>query len=364
MKNNLTIDINDIFQDAKKEFQETQLCERLKEKYRLKPYHEKNAALYNSCKVGAYVFSSLSILTGCGFSIFLAAGVFPIWIAVIVGLIPLVIIYYHNLYQHDRNNWYMLLISIGLFAGSVFLSFKGTETAIKHFNAGPVLVSVDSVKQMFQVEIEKLDTLKATGQNTKWRNTVTRDATKLLNKVADQSGSFTTAMFQAVDNTDQANQTTINEHNKQTASKAYIGAYMQIFFAVMLFVMLWYQEYYDWQTAAQMGSTRTARFVPVKLEPPLTIPKPLKNVVKVSATDTRFRNIPETVLNTETPAKHSVSPVSETKRVIVSGYNKGEPMTLGMIRSKIKQCEWNIRNKKGKTETNLNNIKKLKNALT
>jgi hypothetical protein len=369
--NELTIDINDIFEDARKEFEETKLCDRLREKYRPKPYHEKNAHLYKICTVGAYIFSALSILTGCGFSIFLAAGVFPIVAAVIVGLIPLVIIellqhllvprYYRNKYQYGRNNWYMLFISVCLFSGSVFLSFKGTQVAINHFSSAPELINIDSVKQPFQAEISKLDGIKSTAQNTKWKNTVTRDATKLLNKTQEQSGTFTAAMFQAVSKAEQANNERIDHHQSETAKKAYIGAYLQIFFAVMLFCMLWYKEFYDWQTVSQMGKTRTVRFLPDKKAPPVNLPKPLKEVVPVSATETRLRNIPETVSTAEINVFQGVS--EPIQKVIVPGFNKGKPMTLGHINSKLKQYRWKLKTGTGNKATNKRNIEKFESAL-
>jgi hypothetical protein len=357
------LETNNIFEDAHRQFNKDADFERLREKYRLKSYHESKKNLATVVYGASFMLNIISIATATGCVVQLLH--FPLIPSIIGAVLFLALLegIKRETIPDAFKAWLQFskisVLNIGaivlLFALSCALSYRGAHIGIKHFTPSPETISISAIETDFKARAAVFHANIERAEKMTWKKRITRKGSAIIKDAQTSLAALELAKIEAVKTAQNNNSNTMQAHNDKTANKAYFGAFLALFCDVSLLLCFWYLEFYDFRSFAEFAAPKTTRFVKHEPVPPTNIPKEL--VQPISATETRWRNIPDEILKQiETP---EISKVSK-QLLHVSGF---KPLTVSEAKSKLKQYEWKLKKGKGKAETAKANILKLRKAL-
>lgn len=345
MQSNENFDLrtSDDFAAAFDQFQASGTFERLQEKFRLKPYFERNKTL-RAVTVGAsYFLNTFSVATGF-FAVFaflqvivpafLAGGLALIGLAGLEALKRLTIPgFFQRFFQFRTVAVGSLAVIALLVALSVVLSYKGAADAVLALTKAPELIDVEAVRAPYVDRIADLEAQKADLKKTStYQGVYTSKGAKALEGYNNRLAALEAELSEKVATAEATNATTKADHITTTGVKAEYFALAALILDLLLILALAWSEYYDYRSLAEFakakGKTAAQQQTGAKQQ--------------ASGEATAFH------LNGNGQQHHSNGATAEAERITITGFasntqgNTSDAMRRGegqVIDTGLKQCE-------------------------
>lgn len=266
---------SDDFQKAFDAFQSSANFDRLQEKFRLKPFFERNRLLSQVTQFSSYFLNIFSVSTAffCVFA-FLSV-ILHAYIAIVFAVVGLALIealkrlmipgFFQRFFQFKKvaiGSATTILLLIGL---SVTLSYKGASEAIFALTASPVLIDIDSLQAGFAERIADLEEQKADLKKTAtWKGAYTKAGATSFQQYNERIAALEEEASQQAQTAHTANNASRSEHLKATGLKAEYFALAALLFDLLLVLALAYCEYYDFRSLAEFSEVEASAEPPVQ----------------------------------------------------------------------------------------------------
>jgi len=290
-KENIRIFDHNVFEEKSKMFLESQKARRLQDKYQPSPYEEEYEPFYYLALFGSYLCNAISILTA---STWLFSYVFSILkdtpspeiIASLVTLIVLVLVevmqrafgtkFFQFKLQYRKTAYGLLVGALIGSAVSMLFSINGGFDFIKVVTTPPVyevpkLESEKDVEQRFQKFIADAQKTADNYYNRrKYKERIATEDAKKYQTYLDKKIIYQDSLVSAVaavktrNNTKlakskQEHQAALDAHNAKIKSQGIGLGGIAAVSITLLYLCLWYKEYYDFKTAIQYGTLVTQK---------------------------------------------------------------------------------------------------------
>lgn len=348
MQSNENFDLrtSDDFAAAFDQFQASGTFERLQEKFRLKPYFERNKTL-RAVTIGAsYFLNTFSVSTAffCVFAFlqvivpaFLAGGLALVGLAGLEALKRLTIPgFFQRFFQFRTVAVGSLAVIALLVALSVVLSYKGAADAVLALTKAPELIDVEAVRAPYVDRIADLEAQKADLKKTStYQGVYTSKGAKALEGYNNRLAALEAELSEKVATAEATNATTKADHIATTGVKAEYFALAALILDLLLILALAWSEYYDYRSLAEFakakGKTAAQQQTGAKQQ--------------ASGEATAFH------LNGNGQQHHSNGATAEAERITITGFasntqrnasdamRKGEGAAGQVIDTGLKQCE-------------------------
>jgi hypothetical protein len=384
MQSNENFDLrtSDDFAAAFDQFQASGTFERLQEKFRLKPYFERNKTL-RAVTVGAsYFLNTFSVSTAffCVFAFlqvivpaFLAGGLALIGLAGLEALKRLTIPgFFQRFFQFRTIAVGSLAVIALLVALSVVLSYKGAADAVLALTKAPELVDVEAVRAPYVERIADLEAQKADLKKTStYQGVYTAKGAKALEGYNNRLAALEAELSEKVATAEATNATTKADHIATTGVKAEYFAVAALILDLLLILALAWSEYYDYRSLAEFakakGKTAAQQQTSAKNDGTQSVADAAFEAIKVAtraaedaalaataATHAAARTAridDPTHLNGNGQHHHSNGATAEAERITITGFasntqrnasdamRKGEGAAGQVIDTGLKQCE-------------------------
>lgn len=268
---NLRIKTSNDFSESFEQFQDTNLFNRLIEKYKVKPFFERYKTLRNVSAGASYFINLFSAITAftCVF-VFLDTLIHS---RIIAGFLTALFLFgieafkrltipdfFKNLLQFRKVNFFKLLCITGLVAVSVSLSYMGANDAVKMFSPDAVVTNVDSLTAPFMTRIETLEKqLKDIKKTQSWKGKLTKSGQQAYNRTNEQIAQLQAKVLDIDTHTRDKNELSETMHDEKIISVAWIFALFTIALDSVLLLLLWFLEFYDFRSLAEFAEPEAAK---------------------------------------------------------------------------------------------------------
>ena len=266
MQSNEKFDLrtSDDFAAAFNQFQASGTFERLQEKFRLKPYVERNKTLRAVTIGSSYFLNVFSVSTAffCVFAFlqvivpaFLAGGLAFTGLAGLEALKRLTIPgFFQRFFQFRTVATGSLTAIVLLVALSVVLSYKGAADAVLALTKAPDLIDVEAVRAPYVDRIATLEAQKADLKKTStYQGVYTSKGAKALEGYNTRLAALEAELSEKVGTAEGTNATTQAEHIATTGVKAEYFAMAALILDLLLILALAWSEYYDYRSLAEFS---------------------------------------------------------------------------------------------------------------
>lgn len=282
---NLTLASTNVYEEKSKEFQDSKLAERLREKYRAKPFEEEYKPLYYVALIVSYLCNSFSILTASTYVFSYLLSIFlelpsPTLLAGAVTFLVLVLVealqrflspklFKNGLqYGFKLSLFGLLLVIGGISTLSILASYNGGFDVVKVVSTPPIyssptLYDIEETKKDFNKMIAEAGAEAATYKKTrlylgKLSNVDGREYKKLLgvktelqNKKIAKISSLEALNREKVEKAELKHLGELKTHNSNVKSKGGGLAGIAISAQLIFFFCIWWLEFYDYKTSTQ-----------------------------------------------------------------------------------------------------------------
>jgi hypothetical protein len=317
-----------LFEEAFEQFSETALFQRLKDKFKPKPYYLKFKPLRYIALAASYLFNVFSGFTASVLVFFFADGLTGSPVAAVlitVAFIALIEItkrktnsvLFRDVLQFKRASFavvalasFALLIS-GL---SITSSYYGADRTVKEFTPPPPPVNTDTITAPIRAQLAEIDQQIKEAQNTKWMGTTTRTSQQAIKHLSEQKTLLTSRLIAVENRTDESNVILMGKHEQETTITARRFALATLVSELLFILCAFYLEFYDYRSLAEFA-TPTSKKGPQDTP---TAPAPPKQ--EKPEADPRTEPTPEGIKYTNpTPMPFKLSKAAEP------GLNGHEP---------------------------------------
>lgn len=321
----------DAFQEGFERFQSSALFERLQDKFRLKPYFERNKLLRQVTAGVSFFLNAFSIATAFFFVFAFLSAILPInSLAVVFAFVSLGLLeglkrltipsFFQRFFQFRQVAFAQLAVIALLTALSVFLSYKGAADAILALTKTPELVELEAVRAPYLERITNLEAQKADLKKTStYKGVYTSKGARAAESLDSRIAALDAELLQKTSDTEASNKATQEAHIKQTGLKAEYFAGLALIFDLALILALGWLEYYDFRALAEFAKHRTQK-------------------AKDQATAQTFQDFAQTpapAFSSNGKAHHSATdhfdqaPAQEGSRTVVEGFRRSADQTQG-----------------------------------
>ena len=268
-----------------KHFFESQKAKKLQRKYEVSPYEEEHKTFYYLAQAVSYLANGVSILTG---STWLFSYIYsiiyqlpsPVVIATIFTAVVLIALevtqrilgtkFFKTFYQFNRT-LYVSLIAIMLLGGvSFLLSFYGSFDFVKTVTSPPLyqapeLLVIEDIRKQHQTFVDDAEQIANDYYNRrKYKGRIATEDAGKYQEYLDKKIEYQDKLLTAVSTAEQENQNRIDkaksdhqkavqEFDRKNTAKGWGLGGISIVSITLLYICLWYIEYYDFKTVTQYG---------------------------------------------------------------------------------------------------------------
>ena len=262
---NFQIPSTDIFSEAFDGFQASRQFERLQRKYQIRPFFERAKPVKIIADVSGYLLNGFSAATAFAFVFGFLAGLLPFktlsvafavtFLVILEGLKRLTIpSIFKDFLQFKRLNFGAVAFAVMLSAGSIASSFFGAKDVIRLMTPAADLIDLSEVRKPFEDRLKVLQADKETAERQTWKGKINVQAAKRLNVIQTQIADQEAALLQAIQTATAENIQVKDQHSAKTSLKAEHFAAVTLLFELMLFLCLWYGEFYDFRSLAEFAA--------------------------------------------------------------------------------------------------------------
>jgi hypothetical protein len=262
---NSSIAQTDHFSDAFQRFQDSRQFKRLQDKYKVKPYFERQRALKVTSAVSGYVLNAFSASTAFLFVYTFLNTLLPA--KGLSGAFTLVFLFalealkrltlpgvFKTYLQFKKVSWGAVLFAGLLSSGSIASSYFGAKEAVKLLTPDADLANIDDVRKPFEARLEVLQADKADAMKQTWKGKQTVQSAKRLNVIQLQEAEIQSAMLKAIQEATEANNKAVSSHTTSTTLKAGHFAGVTLVFELLLLLCLYFGELYDFRSLAEFSA--------------------------------------------------------------------------------------------------------------
>lgn len=261
----------DAFQEGFDRFQSSALFDRLQEKFRLKPYFERNKLLRQVTAGVSYFLNAFSMATAVFFVYAFLSAIIPwsglagafafVFLAFLEALKRLTIPSFFQRFFQFRQVAFAQLAIIALLASlSCFLSFKGASDAILALTSKPELIDLEAVRAPYLERIKSLEAQKADLKKTStYQGVYTSRGARSAERIDASISQLDAELLAQTGEAEAANKAQLEAHVRQTGLKAEYFAGLALIFDLALILALGWLEYYDYRSLAEFAKHKGAK---------------------------------------------------------------------------------------------------------
>lgn len=270
----------DAFQEGFDRFQSSALFDRLQEKFRLKPYFERNKLLRQVTAGVSYFLNAFSMATAVFFVYAFLSAIIPwsglagafafVFLAFLEALKRLTIPSFFQRFFQFRQVAFAQLAIIALLASlSCFLSFKGASDAILALTSKPELIDLEAVRAPYLERIKSLEAQKADLKKTStYQGVYTSRGARSAERIDASISQLDAELLAKTGEAEASNKAQLEAHVRQTGLKAEYFAGLALIFDLALILALGWLEYYDYRSLAEFAKHKGANKAAVQAQAP------------------------------------------------------------------------------------------------
>ena len=259
---NLRLSTSSVFEDARKQFNQSAHASRLQEKFRVKPYFEKFARLRLVVLVSSFFFNVFSALTASTLVFFFVFRLVPnIYVSGAITGLSLLLLeslkrlvtpsFFKDAFQFGFSNKLVFRAIFVLFLGaiSVSLSYFGSKRTIKELKPQVQQVDTDSIRSEYQTNIrrfeQKQEDVKA---SQSWKGTLTKQGQVTYQKIEDQIQASRLELVSQIKEAELENKARKESHQQAEFLEAEVFASVTFLIEILFILCIWYLELYDYKS--------------------------------------------------------------------------------------------------------------------
>jgi hypothetical protein len=255
----------DHFSESFRKFQDSRQFKRLQDKYKVRPFFERQRPLKVISDIGGYVLGVFSAATAFLFvwgfvqdllSFKVLSAVFAV--AFLVGLEALKRLtlpgVFKTFFQFRKIAAGQIAFAVFLSVASIASSYFGAKQAVKMLTPEVQLVSLEDVRKPYEERLRTLQADKADAMKQTWKGKQTVQAAKRLNTIQNQEAEVQAAMLRAVQGAQTENSMEQQAHTADTHVNAEAFAGVTLVFELLMVLCLWYAELYDFRSLAEFAA--------------------------------------------------------------------------------------------------------------
>lgn len=257
-----TLQTSNPYDGLHKDFNNSRLFKRLKDKHQPKPYWKSNRKMYLAVLSTSYLFNILSALTAAALVFMFVMGLTnSATISAVITAAALVSLEYMKRETAGKlfHGWLQfksapagLIATVILLSGiSTTASYFGAEATVMQFTRPVQLTDMSDQIAPLEGQIKEIDDqIKAAAQNT-WQGKMTQRAQKTVDRLSASKAALTDELVRVRQRTDDMNDEAMYEHEETTAMNASAFAFFTAFSELALLLCLFYCQYYDFRSFAE-----------------------------------------------------------------------------------------------------------------
>lgn len=257
-----TLQTSNPYDGLHKDFNNSRLFKRLKEKHQPKPYWKSNRKMYLAVLSTSYLFNILSALTAAALVFMFVMGLTnSATISAVITAAALISLEYMKRETAGKlfHGWLQfksapagLIATVVLLSGiSTTASYFGAEATVMQFTRPVQLTDMSDQIAPLEGQIKEIDDqIKAAAQNT-WQGKMTPRAQRTVDRLSASKAALTDELVRVRQRTDEMNDEATYEHEETTAMNASAFAFFTAFSELALLLCLFYCQYYDFRSFAE-----------------------------------------------------------------------------------------------------------------
>jgi hypothetical protein len=250
------------YESLHKDFNNSRLFKRLKEKHRPKPFWQQHRKLYYAVTGVSYIFNVLSAFTASALVFMFIMGMTnSATISAAITAIALIALEYMKRetsgklfagwLQYKAASPGMIATVICLSLVSTAASYFGAESTVMQFTRPVQLMDVSDQVAPLEGQIAEIDNqIRAAAQST-WQGRMTQRAQRTVDRLTQSRAALTDELIRARQRADEQNDATQYEYEEETTTKAEAFAAFTAVSEIALIVCLWFMAYYDYRSFAE-----------------------------------------------------------------------------------------------------------------
>lgn len=262
---NLSIQTNDVYGETYKQFLQSSLSVRLRDKFTVKPFYLRYRMLRFLALVssfGVHFFSAATAFT-CVF-VFLnpmlrnavVAGCFAVVSLFVLEALKRLTIpdFCKNILQFGRIDWFKGMALCILIGFSVMLSYSGAQDSVKLLTPSVILTNVDSVRNEYKTRIATLETrLSDVDKTQSWRGALTMAGEQTYKSITEQISLIESDMLINTNKLTDKNEHIAAQYAAKTSVNAHYFGILTLVLDCSLVGLLFFLEYYDYRSFAEFA---------------------------------------------------------------------------------------------------------------
>lgn len=264
-----TLQTSNPYDGLHKDFNNSRLFKRLKEKHEPKPYWKSNRKMYLAVLSTSYLFNILSALTAAALVFMFVMGLTnSATISAVITSAALLSLEYMKRETAGKlfHGWLQfksapagLIATVILLSGiSTTASYFGAEATVMQFTRPVQLTDMSDQIAPLEGQIKEIDDqIKAAAQNT-WQGKMTQRAQRAVDRLSQSKAALTDELVRVRQRTDDMNDEAMYEHEETTAMNASAFAFFTAFSELALLLCLFYCQYYDFRSFAEYAHVSAA----------------------------------------------------------------------------------------------------------
>ena len=253
-----------IYADQWKEYKNSKLSERLKGKYRPRPYYERRASLRLLAVIVSYAFNVLSAFTAAvPVFLFVQYRTESVAASVVASLVFILLLeiakrittraVFKEWYLSDKVPPLAALVVLLTLLSVSFSFFGGEKLVIKTAPAPAQTIDTDSIKTAYAARVDSLQNIIDAARNVKYRSgNTTRESREEIVLLTQRISKIETEGSEEVKTAKAENKAIMTNSATDTQHTARTFALLTLLCEFMFLLSLWYCEYYDFRADKEM----------------------------------------------------------------------------------------------------------------
>ena len=257
-----TLQTSNPYDGLHKDFNNSRLFKRLKEKHQPKPYWKSNRKMYLAVLSTSYLFNILSALTAAALVFMFVMGLTnSATISAVITAAALLSLEYMKRETAGKllHGWLQfksapagLIATVVLLSGiSTTASYFGAEATVMQFTRPVQLTDMSDQIAPLEGQIKEIDDQIKSAAQTTWQGKMTQRAQRTVDRLSASKAALTDELVRVRQRTDEINDEATYEHEETTAMNASAFAFFTAFSELALLLCLFYCQYYDFRSFAE-----------------------------------------------------------------------------------------------------------------
>ena len=257
-----TLQTSNPYDGLHKDFNNSRLFKRLKEKHQPKPYWKSNRKMYLAVLSTSYLFNILSALTAAALVFVFVMGLTnSATISAVITAAALLSLEYMKRETAGKlfHGWLQfksapagLIATVVLLSGiSTTASYFGAEATVMQFTRPVQLTDMSDQIAPLEGQIKEIDDQIKSAAQTTWQGKMTPRAQRTVDRLSASKAALTDELVRVRQRTDEINDEATYEHEETTAMNASAFAFFTAFSELALLLCLFYCQYYDFRSFAE-----------------------------------------------------------------------------------------------------------------